>query len=232
MISRIRRFFRRFKRTNGTMEHQKLVSITRGLQNAAAETNSLVAQQYIRVLSEFFDHQPDGTLKAKMVRVELDDNYYSMVPLVSLAAPSGLALDRMRVQLSIKLEDAKEERTRLLSALRAQSDDTAEGEEARAQFTVSLSPRGSGGNQRRPSDHVHIDLEFRALQTPESIQRVIDTYTNMMQPLRRKPDDAPAPADTPPTPNSDPATAAPSSETETAAEPPADGGDAPPAPAA
>lgn len=198
MISRIRRYFRRFRRKNETMEHQQLVSITRGLQNAAAETNSLVAQQYIRVLSEFFERTPDGSLKAKMVRVELDENYYSMVPLVSLAAPSGLALERMRVQLSIKLEDAKEERTRLLSVLRAQVDDAADGEESRAQFTVSLSPRGSGGDRQRPSDHVHIDLEFRTLQTPESIQRVIDTYTNMMQPLRRKPDGEPAPIENPP----------------------------------
>lgn len=200
MISRIRRYFRRFRRKNETMEHQHLISITRGLQNAAAETNSLVAQQYIRVLSEFFERMPDGSLKAKMVRVELDENYYSMVPLVSLAAPSGLALERMRVQLSIKLESAQEERTQLLSLLRAQNDETSDGGERRAQFTVSLSPRGSGGDRRRPSDHVHVDLEFRTLQTPESIQRVIDTYTNMMQPIRRKPDDAPAPADTPPMP--------------------------------
>lgn len=200
MISRIRRYFRRFRRKRETMEHQQLVSITRGLQNAAAETNSLVAQQYIRVLSEFFERLPDGSLKAKMVRVELDENYYSMVPLVSLAAPTGLALERMRVQLSIRLESAKEERTRLLSLLRAQSEEPAADGESRAQFTVSLSPRGADGGRRRPSDHVHVDLEFRTLQTPESIQRVIDTYTNMMQPLRRKPSDDPAPLETPPAP--------------------------------
>lgn len=201
MISRIRRYFRRFRRKRETMEHQQLVSITRGLQNAAAETNSLVAQQYIRVLSEFFERLPDGSLKAKMVRVELDENYYSMVPLVSLAAPTGLALERMRVQLSIRLESAKEERTRLLSLLRAQNEEPAADGESRAQFTVSLSPRGADGGRRRPSDHVHVDLEFRTLQTPESIQRVIDTYTNMMQPLRRSPSDDPAPIEPPSAPD-------------------------------
>lgn len=165
------------------MERQKLTHITRGLQHAAAETNSLVSQQYIRVMSEYFDKLPDGSLKAKMVRVELDDEHYVMVPLVSLAAPTGLGLDRMRVELSIKLEEAEAERTRLFPW---QRDHQGEGEDdkIRSQFSVSLSPRSSkeGG---RASDHVHIELEFRAIETPESIHRVIETYTNMMQPMKK-----------------------------------------------
>lgn len=186
------------------MERQQLVHITRGLQNAAAETNSLVSQQYIRVMSEYFEKLPDGGLKAKMVRVELDDDHYVMVPLVSLSAPTGLGLDRMRVELSIKLEQAEEEHTQLFSWLRKQPTE-GEGEggdsKIRSQFSVSLSPRG-GKDGARPSDHVNIELEFRAIETPESIQRVIETYTNLMQPLKKG--KGPAAAEPAPEPQPEP----------------------------
>ncbi len=164
------------------MQHQKLTDITRGLQNAAAETNALVADQFIRILSQYFDHLEDGTLKAKMVRVQLDDRHYSLVPLVSLAAPSGLALDQMRVKLSIRLEDAEEERVNLLRRDRAAGGDE-EGDISRSQFRVSLSPRSKGKGKGRPSDHVEIELKFKSLETPKSIQRVIETYTNMIEPV-------------------------------------------------
>jgi len=176
------------------MRHQKLTDITRGLQNAAAETNALVAEQYIRILSEYFERLEDGTLKAKMVRVQLDDRHYSLVPLVSMVAPTGLALDRMRVELSIRLEDAEEERVRLLRRLKV-AGRGRDNALSRSQFRASLSPRGGGEGKGRPSDHVHIDLEFKALQTPESIMRVIDTYTNMIEPMI-----IPEPGETPPEP--------------------------------
>jgi hypothetical protein len=182
MIKRIRRWFERRRKRKMAMQHQKLTDITRGLQAAAAETNALVADQFIRILSEYFERHEDGTLEAKMVRVQLDDKHYSLVPLVSLVAPAGLALDRMRVQLSIRLEDAEEERTGLLQRLNL---DGKHEEEAvsRSQFKVSLSPRSKGKGKGRPSDHVNIDLQFKALETPESILRVIDTYTNMIAPI-------------------------------------------------
>lgn len=166
------------------MQNQKLTSITRGLQHAAAETNSLVADQYIRILSQYFDHDDNGGLQAKMVHVQLDDQHYARVPLVAMVAPSGLALDRMRVELSIRLEGAEDEHVSVLRRLRRVVRETAEDQAARADFTVSLSPRPARDGGIRPSDHVNVELEFRAIQTPEAIMRVIDTYTNMITPRR------------------------------------------------
>lgn len=177
------------------MQHQKLTDITRGLQAAAAETNALVADQFIRILSEYFDRHEDGTLEARMVRVQLDDNFYSLVPLVSLVSPSGLALERMRVQLSIRLEEAREERVNLLKRLKNAADVDGDGDVTRSDFKVSLSPRDGKQGKRRPSDHVHIDLEFKSLETPESIMRVIETYTNMIAPIPIPKDGGPAPKD-------------------------------------
>jgi hypothetical protein len=203
MIKRYRRWRDRNKRRRTVMQHQKLTNITRGLQAAAAETNALVADQYIRILSEYFDHHEDGTLEAKMVRVQLDDKFYSNVPLVSLVAPSGLGLDKMRVQLSIKLEEAREERVNLLSRLRG-SKSGEQDEVSRSDFQVSFSPRTSGEGKERPSDHVHIDLEFKSLPTPESISRVIETYTNMIAPIPIPPEDGkPAPDPEAPKPDAE-----------------------------
>lgn len=179
------------------MENQKLTSITRGLQHAAAETNSLVAEQYIRILSEFFEHDENGVLRAKMVHVQLDDMHYAKVPLVAMVSPSGLALDRMRVELSIRLEGAESEHVSLLRRLRRTLREEGESEDqgaSRANFTVSLSPRhGRDGSGRRPSDHVNVELEFKSIQTPEAVMRVIDTYTNMITPLRDPAADSPEP---------------------------------------
>ncbi len=185
---------------NNAMENQKLTAITRGLQNAAAETNSMVAEQYIRILSQYFDHDPDGTLRAKMVKVQLDENHVAMVPLVSMAAPSGLALDRMRVELSIRLEGADiEGEKNLLSRLKnnlKRDTETSETSGDRANFSVSLSPRSERKSEGRPSDHVHIDLEFKSIETPESVLRVIETYTNMIQPIKSIESETP-PSDAP-----------------------------------
>jgi hypothetical protein len=165
------------------MINQDLTDITRGLQHAAATTNSLVAEQYIRILAQYFETLPDGTLQAKMVRVQISEEYYAMVPLVSMVAPSGLALDRMRVELSLKVEQAEEKRASILDMRHGHADDPAPGDVTRSAFAVSMSPRSKGA-KRRPSDQVDIVMEFVARETPESVMRVIETYTNLIQPLK------------------------------------------------
>lgn len=213
MFARIGALFQRWAKRNGRekiqMENQKLTSITRGLQHAAAETNALVADQYIRILSQYFEHDASGALQAKMVRVQLDDSHYANVPLVAMVAPSGLALDRMRVELSIRLEGAEDQQVSVLQRLRRVVREDANDEDAasRADFFVSLSPRqGRDGGGRRPSDHVNIELEFRGIETPEAVMRVIDTYTNLITPQRGGPNPLrPSETDaaTPPPPDED-----------------------------
>lgn len=166
-----------------TMKNQNLEDITRGLQHAAATTNSLVAEQYIRILSQFFDTTEDGTLKAKMVRVQISEDYFAMVPLVSMVSPSGLALDKMKVDMSIKIEGADEKRASILDLRHGHPQEDAGGDDTRSTFAVSMSPRSKDGH-KRPSDHVDISLEFVSQETPESVMRVIETYTNLIQPIQ------------------------------------------------
>ena len=74
------------------MSASDLSHITRGLQQAAAATQNLIAQQYIKLFDQFFDYDIDelGTpMKAKMVEVQLDEHHSMSVPLIALVAPKG-----------------------------------------------------------------------------------------------------------------------------------------------
>ncbi len=192
MIKWFKRLFRRGKKP---MRNQDLTDITRGLQHAAATTNSMVAEQYIRILSQFFDTLEDGTLKAKMVRVQINDDHYALVPLVSLVAPAGLALEKMRVELSMKIHEATERRATILDIRHGHKNDDELVEDTRSAFAVSMSPRTRTETNRRPSDHIDIVLEFVARETPEAVMRVIDTYTNLIQPIKMPDDGKPPPHD-------------------------------------
>jgi hypothetical protein len=161
------------------MDEQKLTDITRGMQHAASTTMALVADQYIRLLEQFFDPTEDGTLKAKMVRVAIDDKRYVLIPLVSLLTPRGLTLDQMRVQLSVRLRD--------MDVLKATTQE--DSDVTRASFRVGLAPRSEQGE--RKGDVIDIEMVFKALDPPESVMRVIDLYANLIEPLKYpdKPED-------------------------------------------
>ena len=152
-------------------------SITRGLQQAAAATQHLVAQQYIKLFDQFFDYDIDdlGTpMKAKMVDVALDEQHTLRVPLVTLVAPRGLALEAMKVDLSVRMHATEQQKA---------SHALENGELDCAQFFVTF---GGDKNDHHPrkTDEMHISMEFRACDPPESIHRMIEEYTQLISPVR------------------------------------------------
>ncbi|AOZ13571.1 hypothetical protein AA042_13645 [Pseudomonas lundensis] len=154
-----------------------LSSITRGLQQAAAATQHLVAQQYIKLFDQFFDYDIDdlGTpMKAKMVDVALDEQHTLRVPLVTLVAPRGLALEAMKVDLSVRMHATEQQKA---------SHALENGELDCAQFFVTF---GGDKNDYHPrkTDEMHISMEFRACDPPESIHRMIEEYTQLISPVR------------------------------------------------
>jgi hypothetical protein len=161
-----------------------LRDITRGLQEAAAATNSLIAQQYINLFDHFFDIDPQALgapMKAKMVEVAMDDKHVIRVPLFALVSPKGLALERMQVDLSVRVNGTE--------ALRAmQANDEAGGAAA---FKVTIGAQGRQGETRDP-DEVQIRMQFQASEPPEALNRLIEEYTKLINPTR-KPPTAPAP---------------------------------------
>ena len=162
-----------------------LRDITRGLQEAAAAANSLIAQQYINLFDQFFDcdSQALGTpMKARMVEVAMDDQHMMRVPLFALVSPKGLALERMQVDLSVRVNG-----TQALQQLQAESESASA-----ASFKVTIGGYGRQGEGRDP-DEVQIRMQFHATEPPEALNRLIEEYTKLITPTRIP---SPPPADT------------------------------------
>lgn len=153
-----------------------LDEIARGMQHAASAANQLLAQQYTRVLDTFFDSDDAGVLTARSVDVELDAEHTMPVPLVALATPRGLALEKMVVHLTVRGDFAE--------AL------PIDGGDHRARFHVTLAPpskrMGDGASRERDTEHIDIEMHFTALDPPDAIMRVIDEYTHRLVPRPKR----------------------------------------------
>ena len=158
------------------MTANDLSDITRGLQEAAAATNSLIGQQYINLFEQFFECDDEALgqpMKAKMVEVAMDAEHVLRVPLIALVNPRGLALERMQVDLSVRVNGIDRQ------TLDEQVRDCPPG----ARFQVTMGASARHGEQRDP-DEVQIRMQFQASEPPEAINRLIEEYTNLMLPQR------------------------------------------------
>ncbi|WP_369833775.1 DUF2589 domain-containing protein [Cronobacter dublinensis] len=147
-----------------------LADITRGMQHAATSANQLIAHQYMQALDPFFEHSDDGRLVPKVIEMALDDNHHFKLPLVALATPRGLMLEKMKVFLTVRTD-----------AVEQQSAPAGVSDDAVGSFHVSMSPQ-SRDNNGRDSDHVDIEMQFTVLEPPESVMRLIEEYTNQVLP--------------------------------------------------
>lgn len=150
---------------------QKLTALVRGIQHAVSSTQTMVSQHYMQLLGQFFDEQ-DGQLRAKMVYVKLNERYWVPVPLISLVSPHNLQLDRMRIKLAVAISEAE---------ARAATIDEDNAEVDRLSFNVVVSPRSKGG-QDEDGRLTTIEMEFKAGDPPESISRLVELYTNAIEP--------------------------------------------------
>lgn len=160
------------------MTSQKLSDITRGMHHAASSTMNMIATQYLYFLDQFFDKTDDNGLSAKMVRVDINDNHYMMVPLISMVAPKGLALENMKVKMSVKMGDAE---------IKKATHHFDDNEATRSSFSVFISPRSENKKSRRRStDVVDLEMNFAAMDPPEGIMSVIDEYVKLIEPIKLK----------------------------------------------
>lgn len=161
------------------MNSQMLTDITRGIHHAVNTTGTMISQQYIMMLQQFFDTLEDGSIVAKMVKVQVDEQHDMMVPLVALVAPQGIALDKMRFELSVQITESELKRaTHEVDGLNAE----------RCAFKVNLSPKSSDSARRR-SEIVDVEMQFTRSDAPEGMHRIIEQYANMIQPYKPRPED-------------------------------------------
>jgi hypothetical protein len=165
-----------------------LADITRGLQDAAAAANNLIAQQYIKLFDQFFDYDAEALgapMKAKMVDVAMDDRHTLSIPLITLVSPRGLALERMQVDLSVKIQN-----TELADASHVLENSALKHE----RFMVTVGAQNKRQGDHRDPDEVQIRMQFQACEPPEALNRLIEEYTQLITPCRQ-PDPAPPSAD-------------------------------------
>ncbi|WP_437214676.1 DUF2589 domain-containing protein [Pectobacterium sp. LFLA-215] len=147
-----------------------LADIARGMQHAATAANQFIAHQYQKTLDPFFERGADGVLTPKTVSIQLDSRHHVELPLVALSTPRGLMLEKMKVQMTVRTDAVSKDE--IASPLNDYNI---------SNFHVSMSP--SGKNKKgRNSQHVDIEMQFTALEPPESLMRLIDDYTNLVLP--------------------------------------------------
>lgn len=79
-----------------------LDALVQGLQHAAFSANQYMAHQYVAVLSQLFEQAPDGSYKPDYAELQLDDGHRLNVPLVTLAPPRNLSMERMKMRLTVR----------------------------------------------------------------------------------------------------------------------------------
>ena len=119
---------------------------------------------------QFFDER-EGMLRAQMTYIQVDEKNWIPVPLISLVSPRNYTLDRMKVAMSVRIDQ---------NTLKQATIDADGSMADRASFKVSLSPKEGDTDEKRPSDVTNIEMEFVAGNPPEAIMRVIDTFTNLI----------------------------------------------------
>ncbi len=177
MFQWIKRLLGRLTGKHKYMSEQQLTDITRGMHHAASTTAAMIAQQYIRIIDQFFDKRPDGTLEAKMVKIYITEKEYMMVPLISLVSPKGISLEKMRVEMSVRITE---------TTLKEATDQVDNSNATRSSMKVQLAPKHKDNFGKRRDDLTEIEMIFTAGDPPEGIMRIIDDYTNLIKPLSDK----------------------------------------------
>jgi len=144
------------------------------MQHAASTTTAMLGSQFQHLIKQYFDDEK-GVLKAKMVQIELQPGQFVKVPLISLVQPSAIVLKRLKIKMSVRIEEAE-----IREALK---DVMGNSEATRLSFKVSMSPRT--GILGRRSDVTDIEMIFEGTDAPEGIMRVIEQHTNLIEPLKR-----------------------------------------------
>lgn len=152
-----------------------LTDITRGMQHAASTTTAMLGSQFLHLIKQYFDRDPDGTLKAKMVQMEISPGHFMKVPLISLIQPSAIILKRLKIKMSVRIEEAE--------IREAVEEMMGNSEATRLSFRVSMSPRT--GIFGRRSDVTDVEMVFEGTDAPEGIMRVIEQHTNLIEPMKR-----------------------------------------------
>lgn len=145
-----------------------LDALVQGLQHAAFSANQFMTHQYIAMLSQLFTQNPDGSYTADYAQLQLDDAHRIHVPLVALAPPRNLSVEKMAMRLTVRG-----------NATEAVNNLVGQGE--RGHFNVTMAPHSE--SEGRDSRDIDIEIHFIAQEPPEAVMRLLDEFIHRMTPV-------------------------------------------------
>jgi hypothetical protein len=155
---------------------QNLTDVVRGIQWAVNSAVHATENQYISTMQRFFEKQEDGTYKAIEVEIKIDEQHTTKVPLLSLVNPNGLLLDKMKVEMAVKIKQTNVKHI-------YKDDIKEESDVSRSCFDVTFCSKNNDVTKR--GDTIKLSMEFVAGNLPEGIARVMEHINNQIQPNKK-----------------------------------------------
>lgn len=145
---------------------QTLTDIAKGIQYTVNAAQDLVEKFYIGLLDRYFDKDNDPITMS----VNISEDTTVEVPLITLVTPTGLELDELEVDMSLRVD-----------GVRTKKVITRSGDEVeRASFDISFS--GAGKSKVRNPNFIEMKMKFKKADAPEGIQRIIENFSNNVIP--------------------------------------------------
>lgn len=147
-----------------------LADLARGMQHVAQSTQDILGQHFANVLKHYFDEETGEPIEK---RLKMPGGLVLDIPLITLVPPSTLELKRLKLRMSVSLASV---------VVKAHKYDKNMKEIDRASIKVSFGPQEEGSNGRKNRKMMDIEMEFESREPPEMMNRIIEWYTDMIQP--------------------------------------------------
>lgn len=149
-----------------------LTDVVRGMAHAVMAADEIQDQQYIRLVNRYFTQNDDGTLSPRLVKMRHPVTKEVVAfPLIRFVNPSGLGLDELKVEMSVRMKHAGVKET--------QHAANEGGKVTRGSFGVEIAPKGRRSSNKRAEDVLDIEMTFRASDPPEGLNRLYEAFDNM-----------------------------------------------------
>lgn len=158
---------------------QGLTDIARGMQHAAQSSQDVQGQQFLTVLSHYFDPDTGEPLE---FRLTLPNGQVWDIPLIACFPPSAIGLTKFTSRYAVDIHHADVRQGKYHRNMPALD---------RARFKVAFAP-SDPNNVRRKSGHgrtMDVELTFESEEkprTPEIVKRIIALYTDLSVPMSKE----------------------------------------------
>jgi len=164
---------------------QTLSDIARGMQYCVNSASEILEKHYLDMFSRYFDSEGNPLIQT----FNMQNGYKMDVPIFLMMGYNSLNLEEMNVKLLIRLKEMTQKKhifkeDEINAVQTSGSNDLTT---SRTSFQVSLASENEAGSPS--SQNVTIEMKFKAGDPPESVSRVIETFTNSIIPGKIQNDD-------------------------------------------